>query len=421
MISKRTTIWLTILILLTVSSASAENILTNPPERRTEQFPTESGRLFLPLPYSLPGIGSGYFLMGYFTNIFNTTADAFIIKVIGDAEGYVAQLDEIPLYRRNLLLNIYEQQINKAAVNNYKTRGMKNGKKDYNIIEVNQANERNIGLTLSLYDRRLEFNSTSFSSEVSITNLREPNGSLIRSLDPPFHMEDAHWRHSVRMDFTDDYLDSRKGVNFNIFYQNVPGDTQNDPDYYLIDGSASVFIPVRNSDTLAFNLYRSTANVTRTGNTDPAAIRQELGLNCPPTDSVCITAEQELVNTFVAMRTNGTATHLGGENRLRGYPRGRFSGGQMAFVGTEYRWNFVREAKPFDYFIWKDITTGLQLAFFYEVGTVEETSSDLWKDYRSSYGVGGRLVSASGSVYRADVAFSDEGSQLAIFFFYPWK
>lgn len=93
----------------------------------------------------------------------------------------------------------------------------------------------------------------------------------------------------------------------------------------------------------------------------------------------------------------------------------------MAFIGTEYRWNFVREAKPFDYFIWKDITTGLQLAFFYEVGTVAETSSDLWKDYRNSYGVGGRLVAASGSVYRADVAFSEEGSQLSIFFFYPWK
>ncbi|NIP55605.1 MAG: hypothetical protein GWO26_27185, partial [Phycisphaerae bacterium] len=136
------------------------NPLADPPERRVEQYPTDSGYLVVPLPYSIPGIGDGYFLMGYFTNILDTTADAFVVKVMGDAEGYVAQADEVPLYKKHLFLNITEQRIDKAVVNKYKTRGMDNGKDDYNLIEVNQADLESVGLTLSLFNRRFEFNTT---------------------------------------------------------------------------------------------------------------------------------------------------------------------------------------------------------------------------------------------------------------------
>ncbi len=44
-----------------------------------------------------------------------------------------------------------DQRINKVAVNNYQTRGLDTCKFNYNIGEVNRANERDIGLTLSLY------------------------------------------------------------------------------------------------------------------------------------------------------------------------------------------------------------------------------------------------------------------------------
>ena len=46
------------------------------PDRRKEQFPTEPAHLFVPLPYSIPGIGSGLFLLGNFSNISESTADA---------------------------------------------------------------------------------------------------------------------------------------------------------------------------------------------------------------------------------------------------------------------------------------------------------------------------------------------------------
>ena len=51
-------------------------------ERRTEQFPTDFGYLALPLPYIIPGAGSGFGLLGGFNNVqfggTETTLDFFV-------------------------------------------------------------------------------------------------------------------------------------------------------------------------------------------------------------------------------------------------------------------------------------------------------------------------------------------------------
>lgn len=426
-VSRRGPLLLSLTLALCCAPLAAADLFADAPQRRVDQFPTDSGYLLVPLPYSMPGIGEGYFLMGYFSNIFDSTADAFIVKVEGDAEGLVAQADEVPLYKQHLLLNLYDQRIDKAAVNNYKTRGMSNGEDEYNIVEVNQADEQNLGLTLSLYERRLEFSSQHQRSEAVVTALRDSGGTLITRLDPPYTQEASSWHHTLRLDFTDDYLDPRRGVHYELHYQDVPGQSRNDPDYYRIDNSLSLYLPFFKHDTLALNYYQSDAHVTRIGNTDPAAIRAELNAGCDPTDPAdptyiaCLQAEQELVDAFILQRTNGSATSLGGNDRLRGYPQGRFNGGHMAFIGAEYRWNFVRDAKPFNFFIWKDVATSLQLALFIESGTVAENAGELWDDQRTTYGLGGRLLTASGSAYRADFAFSDEGREAILFFHYPWK
>lgn len=52
---------------------------------------------------------------------------------------------------------------------------------------------------------------------------------------------------------------------------------------------------------------------------------------------------------------------------------------------------------------------------------MSEVSADLWDEQRYTYGVGFRLLAASGSVYRLDLAHGDEGLEMVIFFFYPWK
>ncbi|MCW8917364.1 MAG: BamA/TamA family outer membrane protein [Gammaproteobacteria bacterium] len=405
---------------LTAVPLPALDILDSAPERRSEQFPTDNAYLLVPLPYSMPGIGEGYFLMGYFSNMFGTTADGFITRVGGDAEGWVTQFDEVPLYKKTLFFNVMDQRISKAAVNNYKSRGMNTGKDDYNIVEVNQADERHLGLTLSLFERRLEFTSSHNSSNFALTYIRDKDGNVISAFAPPYRQESSSWLHGLTLDLTDDHQDPRKGLRLGLSYRDNPAQTANDPDFYTLDTSLSLYLPVFSNDTVALNYYQSDANVTREGQTDPTAIRTELGFNCDPLDSSCLQAEQEIVDSFILQRSNGTATSLGGNDRLRSYPRGRFYGSHMAFLGVEYRMNFAREAKPFNYFIWKDVTTSLQLAFFAETGTVAEASSGLWQEQRTSYGIGGRLLSASGSVYRADYAVGDEGSEVTLFFYYPW-
>ncbi len=158
----------------------------------------------------------------------------------------------------------------------------------------------------------------------------------------------------------------------------------------------------------------------RKGNTDRADVAADVGLDCAPTDTACLAVQARLVAEQIAARSNGTATALGGQDRLRAYPRDRFQGAHTRFLGAELRWNLTEEVTPFDYLIWKDVRTNVQLAFFAETGSVGETRDEVGDRYRNAYGFGLRLVSGSGFVYRADVATGDEGTETTLFFNYPY-
>lgn len=399
---------------------SFEDYLTEP--RRKEQFPTEPAHLYVPLPYSMPGIGSGYFLMAYLSNINQTTTDAAIISVQGDASGFVTQIDEIPLIKNHLLLQLFDLNISKAAVNEYKTRGMDSNENDFNILEVDDVHNISAELTLNFMQRRLAFIASYSDDYNEIAAIRDVEGNILNQFTEPQVNEGIRRSYAAMIDLTDDYLDPKKGFRFHLGYQDNPTSDLDNPDYYVLDYSLLYHLPVNFGDTLVFNYYQSDAHVRRTGSLDADAIRnQQLSYsNCTPTDTACLDTVEQRVQNTLAHNRYGTASALGGTDRLRSYPDGRFSGGHMAFAGIEFRSNFVQEATPFDYFIWKDVRTSLQLALFAEVGTVAETSSELWNDTRYSYGIGARLLSASGSVYRADWATGEEGAEITIFFFYPW-
>lgn len=132
-----------------------------------------------------------------------------------------------------------------------------------------------------------------------------------------------------------------------------------------------------------------------------------------------ISAEKNLIDKYIIERKKGIATSLGGEDCLRSYPMGRFSGAHMAFFSTKLRWNFATDVVPFDFRIWKDMATGFQLALFHEIGSVAEEKEELGDETRSSTGAGPRMVSASGFVCRVDLATGEEGQQTSITFMYP--
>lgn len=409
-----------ILFLSVISgSANANDWLI---ERRKNQFPDEAAYLLVPLPYSMPGIGDGAFLMANFSNVADTTTDAFIIKVVGDAEGFVYQIDELPIIPKHLFVTYYEHDIDRAAVNQYDIRGMNDTRQnDYSILDISLAKSSQLDIKLSYFDRRVNLSYSHIKSEFAMSAIRDFEGNLITQLDEPYTGSDTSEQYHVALDLTDDYLDPRQGFRFSMNYTDIPAKAIEDPDFYVLDYKALAYLPMGKNNTLVFNYYQSDAHVRTPGDTDPSNIRTELGLNCDISDIECLQTEQQLVDNFIKERTNGTATNLGGLERLRAYPDDRFNGAHMAFLGAEFRLNFIQQATPFNYLIWKDVRTGYQLAFFAEAGTVSERSSEKWNERRYSYGTGFRLLTASGSVYRADVAFGDEDVEVAVFFFYPWE
>jgi len=390
------------------------------PDRRKDQFPTEQAHLIVPLPYSYPGIGEGVFLIGNVSNIAGSTMDGALISILGDVGGTVFQGDEIPLIENRLLLHVFLQDINRAVVNNYQIRGM-DGSREFNLLDVSSADQKRIQLKYTVQDRRLNFFIDYQENSFALDAIRESDGDVIQQLAEPFRSSSRNTLLGFNLDYTDDYLDPRRGFRFELTYSDQPPDSADDPDFYTLDFSALLYIPYLTNDVLVLHYYQSDAHVRRAGNTDPASIRAELDLQCDAADMRCLSAEQQLVGNTINERLHGTANSLGGLDRLRSYPDGRFQGGHMAFIGAEYRWNMEDEQTPFNLLFWKDVTTSKQIALFAEVGTVAETSAAVWDEYRSSVGVGFRLITASGSVYRADFAYGDEGSESAVFFFYPWK
>ena len=391
------------------------------PDRRRDQFPESPAHLVVPLPYSYPGIGDGFFLMGNFSNVLETTTDFLAMSVTGDAGGYILQFDEVPLIDQRLFVRLFYQDINRAQVNQYDVRGMEGtSKNEYTLLDISLARNKSAEFNLTFFERRLNFTYEHKVNEFEVKAVRDNNGDLITQLDDPYYGKESKNTFGVYVDLTDDYLDPLKGMRFSLHYLDQPADKSEDPSFYVLTYNLSLYLPMMKIDTLVFNYFQSDAHVRKKGNTNPTDIRAELGLNCDPLDTECLQSEQNLVDVFINQRTNGTAASLGGKDHLRSYPQDRFNGAHSAFLGVEYRWNFKQEVAPFNYLFWKDVRTGLQVAFFGEVGSVSEKSSDLWDETRYSYGAGFRLVAASGAVYRADLANGSEGAELTVFFFYPW-
>ena len=390
------------------------------PERRKDQNPTQPAHLIVPLPYSKPGIGDGVVMMATVTNVAETTADITALLVTGDAMGSIINGSEIPIYSDMLFFDFYLQRIDRAMVNHYSIRGINNtGTYDFNLLDMSTANEADLELNLTFFERRLNLYYSYHNFEYQIDAIRDHDGNLITDFGQPFKNSDSSDSFRLSVDLTDDYLDPRKGFRIGVAYQDNKAANINEPDFYTLDYNILGYIPFGQLDTLVLTYYQSDARVQRKGNTDPTSIRAELDMNCG-TDTQCLSAEQELVDNFINARTYGTSSALGGDLRLRSFPQGRYQGAHTAFIGAEYRWNFKQEAKPFDYFIWKDVRTGLQVAFFAEIGTVSETASQLWDETRNSYGAGFRLIAASGAVYRFDLAVGDEGAEQILIFEYPW-
>jgi hypothetical protein len=395
----------------------------NAPERRRDQFPKEFGYAAFPYPYRLPGIGSGLSLVAGALNIADTYTDAYGVAFAGDVRGGALGVGDIHLIPRKLILDLGYSAVNRASLQSYAQRGMSTGENDFRLLEVSDTAYYGARMTGTFFERRFELHGAWYAGASRLKNIRDKDGTVIlEAQDPP--RERGHTTlFGARVDLTDDYADPRRGFRIDVTRSQSPP-RGSGPDYYVMDYNTTGYIPLGRRNTLALNFLRSDAFVKRQGETDPTALQQQLGLDCstiadPTQRQFC----NEVIDTTIANNRYGTATTLGGFDRLRAYPQGRFKGAHTLFLGAEFRWNLTDERRPFNIFIMKDVRTTVQVAFFYETGVTSDSRGDLYDrgDFRSAYGTGLRVVTASGVVFRGDVAYGREGFNLAVFIGYPWE
>lgn len=410
-----------IFLLLSLLSAQSLAYELNIPERRKSQFETNEGYALLPFPYSLPGIGSGISLVGGATNIGERYTDVYGLLLGGGVTGAAVGVDDLHLIDRSLILEIGASAISKATITNYAKRGMTSGKDDFNLIEISDTRSIGARLTATFYQRRIEFYGAYFLFRSRLERIRNSDGEIVLDVEDPETEKGDQSILGVFFDFTDDYQDPRKGLRLNISgWYNLAKD--NGPAFLLIDISSTAYLPIGKRSTWVFNYFQSDAFVFSKGETNREKVIDQLGIDC---DSITEADDQDLCNQLidnrVAENTYGTASALGGFSRLRSYPQGRYLGAHSRFLGSEFRWNITDEFTPFNLYLIKDVRTAIQVAFFYEIGTIADVRSNLGDTYRSSYGTGLRIVTASGAVFRGDFAYGNEGFQPNVFIGYPWE
>lgn len=391
------------------------------PDRRKDQFPNSFGYALFPYPYSLPGLGSGLSLVGGAMNINNNYLDAYGLVFSGDVKGGAIGVGDIHIIPKTLILEVGASDINKAAFTNYSSRGMDSDENDYTIAEI--ANTSAVGgrLIATYFDRRLEFFYAYYNFDSELDSILDRHGdTIIEAQNSSSGKNETHIL-GITLDLTDDYSDPRKGSRFELSRWSNPGE-QGSSEFSVWDLSISAYIPLGARSTWAFNYFQSDAHVNRKGETNRADVEARMGLDCASIgDANLQRLCDDNIDNQIANNIHGTAGALGGFNRLRAYPEGRYEGAHIRFAGTEIRWNLTDEFTPIDLVVFKDIRTSIQVAFFFEIGSVADQKSDLDSIYRTAYGTGLRMVTASGVVFRADLALGDEGAQPNIFIGYPWE
>ncbi|MGA0167800.1 MAG: hypothetical protein ACO3M6_14895, partial [bacterium] len=349
----RRILWIMIPMLLLSSFSEAI-------ERRRSQFPRDFGYLIAPIPYILPGVGTGLGVIGAFNNTFDSTTDFFLVGVGGDVEGTITGVTDIELLPENVLLDVTYVGFNKGSQKQYAQRGIESDPDDFNIVELQNTSLYGGRLTFTFLERRLEFFTLQYNirSEPSAVIYQGKEENRQEYADPePFTFQ--RLTYGTQIDVTDDRLDPRMGVRFVATRSESPSIDADSSESYTVDTNLTGYIPLLESSTFAINYFRSDATVTKEGVTDYQSILDELRTNyaCTAGDP-CDESLKKLATDTQASRKYGTASSLGGSSRLRSYAGGRFSGAHTEFYGYEFRWNLTDENTPFDLYFIRDFRTG---------------------------------------------------------------
>lgn len=391
------------------------------PERRRTQFQRTPGYIAIPFLFNLPGVGYGYGVLGAATNVYESCTDVSAMVFTGEVDGAAGAIDSVHILPERLIFDAGGVFLRNAAVEVYADRSMSSEKDDFSIAEFKDTYYAGTRLTATFMERRLEGYLGFYQGSTKLESLRDSDGEVVVKAEGSARETVNTYVAGARADFTDDYMDPRRGVRIDASVWYTPPEADG-PDYLKVDANLTGYLPLGGHSTMVFNYFRSDALVLAEGETDPLKIASEQGLDC---SSLANPVDRKRCEDFIAFTVAenryGSASMLGGNQRLRGFKEGRFRAAHSRSLGAELRLNLTDENTPFDIYVIKDIRTAIQTALFYELGTVADAETDLWSSSRSSYGAGFRVVTASGVVYRVDLGFGDEGFQPSVFFQYPWE
>jgi len=402
------------LVLLTQLSTAVADSISDPIPRRRDQFNTDFSYFIYPLAGEIPGLGKFHGIGTSILNIGDSDTDFFGFNVGGDikAEGYSILNYHILKNRLLFDLGLYKHDV--TAIWYY--RGIDSPKDQYWL--VSEEGDNALGqFTLTFDQRRVETYFRFAEGRSRTKKITTQDTQQIIQNEGDKHRA-GQWTMGGIMDYTDDRLDPRRGYRLEAALQHGRRASPLDPNFLVASYNATLFIPSRKWDTFALNTYFSRAHMLEQGETDYATLSAlpEYG-NC---GTGCDADTQRLINQRIDADRYGTASLLGGTQRLRSFSNYRFRAAQAFFYGAEYRWNLTNEHMPFNIYFAKGIRTGFQLAFFAEQGTVADESSQLFKNLKTSAGMGLRVV-LTGVIIRADFATGNEGSEFTVFIDYPWS
>lgn len=399
-----------ILILIIISNIFAFSF------DRRDEVTTYNSYYVYPLALSMPGIGraGGIGVMG--NNLLNTDTDIMALHMEGDFSLDIATVIDLPLYKKeNYILSISSAYLRfqDGTIEAFE-RGRDSKKEDKYYFDTDEYNTKGAELSLQLFDRQLEFYGGYSSAFVNPNSIRDRDGNNLANKIGNINMD--IYRYGIYLDDTDNRRDPRIGYRVQLETMGVKHDEKKFSDGYQQDISLTAFIPIFDINNIfVVNYFHSGAKITREGKVNPADYL------CDPADTTC----NQITYDDVRQRREeevkkGNATSLGGTQRLRAYPQGRFYDKYSAFVGFEYRWYFKQHWKPFDKYLWRGVNTGMQLAFFQEYGQVSEKNDHtLYEDMKSSTGVGLRILFNT-MVVRLDIATGKEGEQVTFFYGYSF-
>jgi len=411
-----------LLLSLLMSSLLLPSLSHAKVERRKDQFGKDFGYYVYPIAGEIPGLGVANGAGASVLNMGGTDADITGYYLEGDFEAKGVALLDLQWIPRRLIFDVAYNDYFVAPI--VYQRGLDSDPDKY--IQPKVEGQYLLGqMTLSFYQRRYEAFLRALSGKERLHAVLDVDGNAFSDVDTSWK-RGSTFSVGGSVDWTDDRLDPRRGLRLETNLKLPQHESAVNTEFMVADANYTHFVPMRQWDTLVFNLYGSHAFVTRKGETDYAAVKAAESLNCDlnyvpgPDHDACVIADEERLAQIIAHRRYGTASSLGGTQRLRSYNNYRYYASKTFFYGAEYRWNLTNENTPFDIFIAKGVRTGIQLAAFWERGAVSDGYRDLLERGMESYGLGFRVV-LSGVVIRFDVANGSEGAQTQLFITYPWS